>query len=360
LNYFSIPGLGDFQLAQQFPRVSVLIPARNEEINIKTCVESLLAQNYFDFEVIVLDDHSTDQTRVILEEIAQQAPRLRVLYGEPLPSGWLGKHWACHQLSQQATGELILFTDADTRHVPNTLRDTVSALIDQDVDLLTAFPHEEMLSWGERLTVPILSFSLFCFFPILLVEKLRLSSPSVTIGQFMLFRRSAFDVIGGYETIRAELVDDVVLGRNIVNQGFRWKLLDATGHVSCRMYQNFSDAVEGFTKNLYSFFGHHFLLYCLGWAWISISFFAPLIALIEIILSVPVNFPVPIAGLAIFEALLMFTLAYRRFRFPAYLVMLYPLSMFIFVLLAFRSLIYSLLGYGSWKGRELAPPAFKL
>ncbi|MEP6896024.1 MAG: glycosyltransferase family 2 protein, partial [Chloroflexota bacterium] len=222
LNYFSIPSLGDFPAAQNFPRVSILIPARNEEVNIKACIGSLLEQNYPDFEVVALDDSSTDGTSAILEELAQHDARLQVFHGKSLPSGWLGKHWACHQLSQQATGKLILFTDADTRHAPNTLHDSVSALLDQHADLVTAFPREEMLTWGERFTVPILSFSIFCFFPILLAEKLRLPSLSVTIGQFMLFRRSAFDAIGGYEAVRSDLVDDIRLGRNIIRHGFRW------------------------------------------------------------------------------------------------------------------------------------------
>jgi chlorobactene glucosyltransferase len=359
-NYFYIPRLNDFPDTKEFPRVSVLIPARNEEINIKTCVDSLLAQDYPDFEVLVLDDNSTDQTRPILEAISQRDPRLHILQGEPLPSGWLGKHWACHQLSLKATGELILFTDADTHHATETLRLGVSALIDQKADLLTAFPRQEMLTWGERLTVPILGFSILGFFPILLAEKLNLPAVSVTTGQFMLFRRSALEAIGGYDSIRNHPVDDVSLGRKIISHGFRWKLMDATEYVTCRMYKNFSTALEGFTKNLFAFFDHHVALYCIGWFWIEVSFLVPLIVLVFVALNIPVNFPTPIAVFAVLEALLMIELAYRRFRFPAYLGLLYPISMITFALIASRSLIYSFLGYGSWKGRKLAPPAFKL
>lgn len=359
-NYFFIPRLDDYPETKEFPRVSVLIPARNEEANIKTCVESLLAQDYPDFEVLVLDDNSADQTRPILEAISQRDPRLHILQGKPLPSGWLGKHWACHQLSLNATSELILFTDADTHHAPEALRLGVSALIHQKADLLTAFPRQELLTWGERLTVPLLGFSILCFFPILLAEKLKLPAVSVTIGQFMLFRRSVFEAIGGYDSIRDYIVDDVSLGRKIISHGFRWKFMDATEYVTCRMYKDFSTALEGFTKNLFAFFDHRVALFCLGWFWIEISFLAPLVALFLVALNVPVNFPIPIAVLAILEAFLMIELAYRRFRFPAYLGVLYPISMVTFGLLAIRSLIYSFLGYGSWKGRKLAPPAFKL
>jgi chlorobactene glucosyltransferase len=296
---------------------------------------------------------------MILEMISQNNPHLRVLQGEPLPDGWLGKHWACHQLSLKATGELILFTDADTRHTPQTLRLSVSALTAQKIDLLTAFPRYEMPTWGERLTVPILSFGVLGFFPILLAEKLRLPAFSITIGQFMLFRRPAYDAIGGYDSIRSHLVDDVSLGRNIVSRGFRWKLMDATGNITCRMYQNFSTALEGFTKNLFAFFNHHLVLYCIGWYWIEVSFLAPLVVLALRVFDIPVNFPTPIAVIAVFEAFFMFFLAYRRFQIPAYLAVFYPISMLIFALIVLRSLVYSFLGYGSWKGRELAPTDFK-
>jgi chlorobactene glucosyltransferase len=261
-------------------------------------------------------------------------------------------------LAQKATGKLLLFTDADTRHAPNTLCDSVSALLAQNVDLVTAFPREEMVTWGEIFTVPVLGFSIFCFFPMLLAEKFRLPAFSVTIGQFMLFRRSAFDAIGGYEAIRAHPVDDMVLGRNIITHGLRWKFMDATRHVTCRMYHDFSEAMDGFTKNIFAVFNHHLLLYCIGWFWIAISFLVPAFVLFNSFTSS--NFSKPIALVAVIEALLMLGLAYRRFHFPAYLVLLYPVSLLIFTWIAFRSLAYSFMGYGSWKGREIAPPAFKL
>jgi chlorobactene glucosyltransferase len=359
LNYFYIRSFDDFPTARIFPRVSILLPARNEEANIKECVESLLAQNYPDFEVIVLNDNSTDQTRTILEQLSSRELRLKIYDGESLPSGWLGKHWACHQLSQRASGELILFTDADTRHKTNSLSDSVSALIAQNADLVTAYPLEEMRTWGERFTVPILGFSIFCFFPLLLAEKLCLPVFSVTIGQFMLFRRSAFNAIGGYEAIRSQTVDDIKLGQNIITHGFRWQFMDATHHITCRMYNNFSEALDGFTKNIFAVFNHHILLYCIGWLWIAVSFLLPAFVLFNSFFM-PTGFPTPIAIIAVIEAVVMVGLAYHRFRTPAYLVLVYPLSLLIFTWVAFRSLIYSLTGYGTWKGRDLAPPAFKL
>jgi chlorobactene glucosyltransferase len=352
--------MGAFPLPAKFPRVSVLIPARNEEANIRACVESLLMQRYPDFEVLVLNDASSDRTALILDEISRHATRLRVLNGQPLPDGWLGKHWASHQLSQEATGELLLFTDADTRHAPDCLHASVSALVAEGADLLTAVPCEEMLTWGERLTVPILSFSVFCFFPIFLAEKLRLPALSVTIGQFMLFRRTAFEAIGGYEAVRSSLVDDLMLGRNIVNRGYRWKLVDGTRHISCRMYRNFAEAVAGFTKNLFAVFDYHIVLYGVGWFWIAVSFLLPPAVTFSNTLAQRLNFPRSLAAIAVLEALLMFGLAYRRSRVPVFLAALYPVNMLMFAWLATRSFIYNLMGYSAWKGRSLPRPVIRL
>lgn len=360
LNDLTIPRLGEFRFAGDLPRVSVLIPARNEEQNIAACVESLLVQDYPDFEVLVLDDHSTDQTPAILQQLAQREARLQVIPGDSLPEGWLGKHWANHQLSQRATGGLLLFTDADTRHAPDTLRESVAALIVQQADLLTAFPRQDMLTWGERLTVPILSFSILSFFPILLIKRLRLAALSVTIGQFMLFRRNAFDAIGGYASVRADVVDDVMLGRRIMATGLHWQLVDGTRHVSCRMYRDFSSAWSGFTKNLFAMFGHHILLYAIAWCWIGACFLLPPLALVSGTLSRLLNFPTAIAAVAVLEGLFIFSVAYRRFRFPMYLVVLYPIHVAVFILLAMRSLLHTLLGSGSWKGRTLPPPVLRL
>ena len=359
LNYFTIPRLGEFPRAREYPRLSVLIPARDEEENIGPCVESLLSQEYPHFEILVLDDHSTDRTRTILEGMAQGDARLHVIAGEPLPSGWLGKHWANHQLAQRATGDLLLFTDADTRHKPDTLRDAVSALIVRRLDLLTAFPHEEMLTWGERLTVPILGFSIFCFFPLLLATRLRIPAVTVAIGQFMLFRRQAFEAIGGYRSVRGDVVDDVMLGRRTVAMGFDWQLMDGTRHVSCRMYRDFSSAWEGFTKNLFALFDYRVVLYSIGWLWIGVSFLLPPLVLVFPSLGRLWNIPTEMALIAVSQALLIFALAYHRFRFPMYLVVLYPLNMFMFILLAVRSLLHTVLGYSSWKGRELPPPTLR-
>lgn len=345
---------------KQIPFVSILVPARNEALNIEGCVRSLLAQDYPEFEVIVLDDQSTDETRTILEKIQLKNPKLKIINGSSLPAGWLGKHWACHQLAIAARGELILFTDADTNHEPYALRQSVFTMQNAGADLLTAYPHEQVISWGEKLTVPILGFALFSFVPVFLARWRFFSRLSITIGQFMLFRHSAYDAMGGYDSIRSHPVDDVALGRRLTGQGFKWLLVDGTNIIHCRMYQDFHSAVAGFTKNLFAFFDHHVVLFLLAWLWIGIVFLEPLLVIMFNVFGLQLNyFPLSLAGIAVFESVFLFVLAYQRLRLPLYLVWFYPVSIIIFVALALRSLYFARQGRHTWKDRNLPRPEIK-
>jgi chlorobactene glucosyltransferase len=339
---------------EQYPFVSVLVPARNEALNIERCVRSLLLQEYAAFTVMVLDDHSTDSTRAILEAIQKEHPELQIMDGSALPSGWLGKHWACHQLAQAADGELLLFTDADTWHEPYALRDSVLALIASKVDLLTVFPHEHVLTWGEKLTVPVLAFAPFSFVPVFLAQQLRIFQWAVTIGQFMLFRRSTYEAVGGYAAVRSHPLDDVTFGRRVLKQGFKWLLVDGMDHVHCRMYRDFDSSVNGLTRSLFAFFTNRAFLYVLAWLWIGVVFLEPLFILALSALGFPVwFFPVSLAWTAVMESILLFAMIYYRFRFPFYLVWVYPISVGIYVWLAFRSLIASWRRSAEWKDRHL-------
>jgi chlorobactene glucosyltransferase len=354
VNFFTVRRFDQYPTAKEFPRVSVLVPARNEALNIEACVTSLLAQDYPDFEVIVLDDGSTDETPRILAKLARTGTRLQVLNGAPLPEDWLGKHWACHQLDQAAIGELILFTDADTRHTPDMLRASVSALFAEHADLVTAFPREEVVTWGERLLVPVIGWGIFTFIPIRLVQKLRWPALSITIGQFMLFRRAAYDAIGGYEAVKTEVVDDVCLGRRLITSGGEWRLLNGTRHVSCRMYRGFWEAVGGFSKSLFAVFDYRIIPYILGWLLVGMAFLEPVVALVSRWLRYPLtSLPVEYAALSVALSILLWMVAYRRFQFPAYLVFYYPLSLALFIAVAVRSFFQTATGATTWKDRLL-------
>ncbi|MFN3742796.1 MAG: glycosyltransferase [Anaerolineales bacterium] len=356
-NTWGIPRLERYHSSSRWPFVSILVPARNEEDGIDACVRSLLEQDYPSFEVLVLDDHSTDRTPEILQRLKGEYPRLQVLQGTPLPSGWLGKHWACHQLAQHARGELLLFTDADTYHRPEALRHAVAALESLQVDVLSVFPHQEALTWGERLIIPFISFGIYTFLPVALGYHLRWPPLTVTIGQFMLFRRRVYEAIGGYEAVRNEVIDDVSLGRRAVSRGYHVRLFDGRCSVTCRMYSGFWEAVDGFSKNIFAFFGYHAVLYLLAWYLIALLFIWPPLVVVGYALGNPVtHFPLSHALLAMAEGLILWGMAYHRFRLPLWMAALYPLNTLVFVLIGLRSLVWSLTGHAIWKDRAFVPP----
>ena len=355
-NAFWVKSLEDFDSNESsgFPLVSILVPARNEERNIRDCLLSLLSQEYPDFEVIVLDDQSSDETPRIIASLSRDHHNLRVLQGQALPAGWPGKHWACHQLAQAARGELLLFTDADTRHAPQTLQHAVAGMQHEGADLLSALPRQEVVTWAEKLIVPFMNWAIHSYLPLRLAQKLQLPAFSLTIGQFMLFRKEAFDAVGGFAAATHNVNDDVALGRAIISCGYQWRLMNGARYISCRMYRSLEEILNGFSKNVFGFFNYCILPFAAIFLFATLAFIEPFWAVTNHALGGNVSTRAAnYAWLAIIGALLLFGIAYKRLRIPLVLVPFYPLTIFFFTLVALRSMVFSLTGRASWKDREL-------
>ena len=342
-----------------FPTVSILVPARNEEKNIAACVNSLLAQDYPSFEVIVLDDQSSDSTRSILETLGGARTKLRVLEGSSPVEGGVGKNWACIQLARHATGDLLFFTDADTLHQPQTLKAIVTALVGEQADLLTGFPRQEVRTWGERLLVPFFSWALLCFIPLELAYRLRLPGLSNAVGQMMLFRREAYLAIGGHERVSSEIVDDLGLARQIKTAGLRWRVAYAADLISCRMYRETREAINGFVKNLFAAFDFRLLPFLFIFTWLAVMFWGPLVVLLLLILGqAPLARAIDLV-VCIGLSLLIWLVPFIDLKVPVGLAGLYPLTILANEVVAFQSLLHSLVGRLSWKGRIITRPHWR-
>lgn len=230
-----------------YPRVSVLVPARNEARTITACVTSLLRQDYPDFEVIVLDDASTDSTGAQLDALAARFPQLNVRHSmEDVPAGWNGKSYACHRLAQQASGDWLLFTDADTAHTPHSIRRGVEQALHLNAALLSVLPYQQTGSWSERLLVSFI----VDFLTLLGLDLEGRGGRVAANGQYLLVRADAYHKAGGHAAIAGELVDDFALAKLMQANVYKTALVDGTDMVRCRMYHSAGEVWNGFSKNL--------------------------------------------------------------------------------------------------------------
>ena len=343
----------------EFPKVSVLIPARNEEENIERCVQSLLLQDYPNFEVIVLDDQSSDSTNSILKKMAMTAPGLHMIEGRPLPDGWMGKSWACTQLAEKAQGDLFYFTDADTVHQPDALTKIVMALLGEQADFITGFPHQEMHTWGERLIVPFFTWAFYTFLPLWMAYQMRFPALSNAIGQMMLFRRDAYQAIGGHGGVSDQITEDLELAKKIKAAGLRWRVMNAFDLIACRMYHTNQEAVAGFSKNLFAAFGFRILSFLFVFIWLLMMFWEPLIVLVLFALGFASQAQPAILVGCIVLAVITWLVPLRQLGLASGLAFLYPLIILVNAMIAFRSMHFSLTGQLAWKNRKLARPKWR-
>lgn len=233
--------------AADCPAVSVLIPARNEEATIETACAHALGSTGVAVELIVLDDHSTDRTRQILDRIDDA--RLRVATAPPLAPGWSGKQFACAHLATLASHDLMIFVDADVRLSPEAASRIAGFMQRHDVGLASGFPRQIVGSWSELLLLPLIHFLLLGFLPLDFMWRSRSPAFGAGCGQLFVARRIDYQRSGGHGAIRASLHDGIKLPRAFRAAGIATGLFDATEIAACRMYSDASSLWEGLTKN---------------------------------------------------------------------------------------------------------------
>ena len=233
--------------------VSVIIPARNEEASIARAVESVAVQLEVG-EVIVVNDQSTDGTAEILTQLAARIPKLKVLATDDLPQNWVGKNYAALLGAAAATGDWLLFTDADTYHLPGSVRRALADAVDHDAVLVSYSPEQEMETFWERALIPFVYCRLAAKFAFARVNDPRHPDAAAN-GQFILVLRDAYEAAGGHGSVAGEILEDVALARRVKQHGFGIYFTAPIGVVSTRMYRSFAAMWQGWTKNLYPLVG---------------------------------------------------------------------------------------------------------
>ena len=330
------------------PRISVLVPARNEEASIPHCVDALLAQDYPNLEIIVLDDDSTDGTADVVR--ARRDPRLRLVTGAPLPDGWTGKNWACHQLAARARGDVLCFVDANTILAPDTLSRAAGELRDEDLGLVSMLLRTDTGTASEAVLMPIVNYALLSLLPAALIEKQGFRKEAIALGPFVMVTRPAYTAAGGHAAEPAHVVDDVQLARSVKASGHRIALRNGTDLVRNRWYTGFGEIWHGFSKNAYGGIG-----YRPGIGLLTIFVIAPALLLPFLRLGAGITtggalaFPALQVGLI----LSMRAVTTRVGRDPLWSIPLHPVAIAVWAGTLARSMVLAHTGREiEWKGRR--------
>jgi chlorobactene glucosyltransferase len=235
------------------PRVSIVLPARNEAVHIAACIRSIRASTWPDLELVVVDDHSTDGTGALAREAAAGDPRVTIVNAPDLPAGWFGKQWACQSGAAHATGSLLLFTDADTRHAPDLVGRMVRMRERRGAELLSVAGHQEMGTVWERAVQPsVFTLILTRYGGADTIEQATNPRDVVANGQCFMLSRRVYDAIGGHEPVRGFVVEDVMMAQTIRARGDRVSLALGIGQLSTRMYDGLGSLMKGWGKNMYA------------------------------------------------------------------------------------------------------------
>jgi chlorobactene glucosyltransferase len=332
------------------PFVSVMIPARNEEENIERCINSLLNQTYNDYEILVINDNSTDSTQQILERLAAENERVHVYNGKELPHNWFGKPFALQQLSEKAKGQIFLFTDSDTVHNRESVSWAVTNMQTNNADFISGYVGQKLVTFGERITVPVIFFLTGFVIPMFLNKIVKSGYFAAAVGQYIVIKRDVFLASGGFEPIKKKTSEDIYMARYIKSRGYKTEFLDITDQVSCRMYKSCFEGVCGIGKNIYDFLGKNPALLLMIAALIFLFFFLPFPLLIKSIVTDNVFLPQLIAVNILFT--LTWTVLFLGRKIKWYNAFLWPFLYCTLFYMVIWSFYRTVTGRGFfWKGR---------
>jgi len=323
--------------------VSILIPVRNEADNILSLLQSIKDQDYQHYEVLILDDGSTDDTYKICTAFAEKNANFRVIKGEELPHDWLGKNYACYQLAAQAKGNFLLFIDADEKLSIGLINSAVHRMYVNKLGLLSLFANQQMLTTGEKLVVPLMHYILLNLLPLRLIFLVKNYTVAAASGQFMLFDAGVYRKHQWHEQVKAKVVEDVEIMRLIKAKGYTGEALLANGMINCRMYKNYNDAINGFSKNFLAAFNYNILWFLI---YILLIIGGPMI----VIMTLNLQLILFMCGLI---ALTRVMISLSAGQNAWHNIALHPAQMFSLTLVAFLAIQRFLTKTMTWKGRKI-------
>ncbi|HSU98102.1 MAG TPA: glycosyltransferase [Gemmatimonadaceae bacterium] len=339
------------------PRVTVIVPARNESRNIAACLQSILASSYPQLEVIAVNDHSEDDTAAIARSIGSSDPRLIVLDNPDLPADWFGKQWACQTGADAASGEILVFMDADARAAPDLIVRSVNGMLRTQADFYSVLGRQEMVTFWERLLqMQVFTVLITRFGGTEIVNRSTKASAKIANGQYLMVRRATYDEFGGHGLVRGYVAEDLMLAQRYFELGKKTVLVKGMDQLSTRMYTSLAELMGGWRKNLFAG-GRHSMPFGGRATWLA-PVLLPLPFLMQlappVLLVVAIAFRIPALELwgAITTGVILLTwLAYYRFaRVPMLYALLFPLGAAVTLYITLSAVLRG--SRVEWKGRE--------
>ena len=354
-NHFALSRLATGKTRQR-PLVSILIPCRNEQEHIAACLDSILKQKYSHLQILILDDHSEDESANILSRYANEYDNVTIIQGSSLPEGWTGKNWACHQLYVASRGDVLLYCDADTQIGRDLIQDAVAELENRALGFVSIFPQRKSTNVFDRWIWSFTSWVIASWVPLWLAYQTRLGVLAVGFGQFLMLRRNAYESIGGYEALRGNSLDDFEIARRIQAAGIDWRVYSSGGRLTTAGYRSTKDAIEGYGKSIFPVLGRNGLTLFLAWLLLANVTWTPVILLtleaLQLITITPDQ--LQLASFCVMAILISWAAAAVKLRISALTTLLYPVAITFVLYAAVTSYLGIRFGTMIWKDRIIS------
>lgn len=334
--------------------VSILVPARNEAQNLPVLLQNIRLQDYSNYELLILDDDSSDETATIVEHFSQSENSCKLIVGEPLPADWFGKNWACHQLAQQATGKYLLFIDADVQLRPGLISSVLTQMKTKNLSLLSVFNDQITTSLGEKLVVPLMHYLLLTLLPLKMVYTSKDHKVAAASGQCMCFESQTYLAYLFHKQAKKEVTEDIRIMQMAKKQGLKAAAFLANGFIWCRMYRSYKESILGFSKNLMAGFGDSALLTSLFVVLVSVgylSFFSQELIAIFTGSTLPFLFYSSILFLIISIRIMVSILSNQNIITN---LLFHPLQIITMMILLLISIYKRITNSNRWKGRLIS------